>query len=145
MSSEEREGELKWFTTGSCSCLVQTERRCSGPNRDNVYIQNIEILQKPPTDDITSAAAGYTTSGTAIAIDTTADATASISVANTTDTEDTPADTAAAAAYPAPPTADTDATPPTTDADVAPPTTSTSSSSRGDSSTQPCRVFTIPP
>eukprot|EP00061_Rhincodon_typus_P013395 g39742.t1 len=51
-----------------------------------------------------------------------------------------------------PPTANADATPPTTNADVAPPTAdvtppiaSTASSSREDSSTQPCRVFTIPP
>eukprot|EP00061_Rhincodon_typus_P003507 g20252.t1 len=37
------------------------------------------------TDDVTSSATGYTTSGTANAIDTAADATASISKANTTD------------------------------------------------------------
>eukprot|EP00061_Rhincodon_typus_P000520 g11953.t1 len=92
-------------------------------------------------DDVISAAAGYTTSGTANAI--AADATASISEAKNTDTEDAPADTAAAAAYPPPPTAD--ATLPTTNANVAPPIASTASSSRGDSSTQPCRVFTIPP
>eukprot|EP00061_Rhincodon_typus_P002299 g17128.t1 len=38
---------------------------------------------------------------------------------------------------------DANVTPPTTD--VAPPIVSTASSSRGDSSTQPCRVFTITP
>eukprot|EP00061_Rhincodon_typus_P001893 g16062.t1 len=43
-----------------------------------------------PTDDVTSATARYTTSVTANAIDTAADATTSISEANTTDTEDTP-------------------------------------------------------
>eukprot|EP00061_Rhincodon_typus_P000886 g13093.t1 len=111
------------------------------------------------TDDVTSATAGYPTSGTANAI--TADATAFISEANTTDTEDAPTITTAATAYPAPPTADaappitdTDATPPTADADATPPTAdanvalptaSTASSSRGDSNTQACRVFTIPP
>eukprot|EP00061_Rhincodon_typus_P002342 g17274.t1 len=122
-----------------------------------------------PTDDVTSSTVGYATSGTVNTIDTAADATASVSEANTTDTEDAPADTAAAAAtntqdlltdsappttYPAPPTADadvtlptadTDVTPPTTEADVALPTASTASSSSGDCSTQPCRVFTIPP
>eukprot|EP00061_Rhincodon_typus_P012659 g38537.t1 len=77
------------------------------------------------------------------------------------DTEDAPTVTAAAAAYPTPPTADsalpttgTDATPPITDAyatpptanaDATSPTASTASSSRGDSNTQPYRVFTIPP
>eukprot|EP00061_Rhincodon_typus_P000180 g10805.t1 len=80
-----------------------------------------------------------------MAIDTTANATTSISEANTIDTEDAPTVTAAAASYPTPPTADADATPPTADADVAPPTASTASSCREDSSTQPCRVFTIPP
>eukprot|EP00061_Rhincodon_typus_P000828 g12890.t1 len=29
MSSEEWEGEMKWFATGRCSCFVRTERRCS--------------------------------------------------------------------------------------------------------------------
>eukprot|EP00061_Rhincodon_typus_P010769 g35306.t1 len=103
-----------------------------------------------PTDDVTSATAGYPTSGTANA--NAADATTSISETNTTDTEDAPTITAAAA-YPAPPTADTappitdaeatppttDATPPTANANATPPTASTASSSRGDSSTQPCR------
>eukprot|EP00061_Rhincodon_typus_P001232 g14113.t1 len=86
------------------------------------------------TDDITSAATRYTTSGTANAIDTAADAAASITEANT-DIEDAAATNIQdLLAYIAPPTTD-----------VAPPTTSTASSSRGDCSTQPCRVFTIPP
>eukprot|EP00061_Rhincodon_typus_P001516 g15001.t1 len=42
------------------------------------------------TDDVISAAAGYATSGTVNAINTAADATASISEANTTDIEDAP-------------------------------------------------------
>eukprot|EP00061_Rhincodon_typus_P001245 g14163.t1 len=88
------------------------------------------------TDDVTSAAARYATSGTGNAIDPAADAATSISEANTdikvataTNIQDLPA-------YVAPPTADV--APPT--ADIAPPTTSTASSSRGDCSTQPCRV-----
>eukprot|EP00061_Rhincodon_typus_P001501 g14971.t1 len=111
-------------------------------------------------DDITSAAAGYATSGTVNAFDTATAAAANV--------QDLPADAAlpAANADSAPPTASTDAAlptadaapptsdvaSPTTDTDVAPrtadvalPTASTASSSRGDSRTQPCWVFTIPP
>eukprot|EP00061_Rhincodon_typus_P002413 g17495.t1 len=81
-------------------------------------------------DDVTSAATRYTTSSTANAIDTTADAAASVSEANNTDIKDAAATNIQdLPAYVAPPTAD-----------VTPPTTSTASSSRGDCSTQPCRV-----
>eukprot|EP00061_Rhincodon_typus_P001111 g13751.t1 len=93
------------------------------------------------TDDVTSAAAWYTTSVTANAIDAAADAAASISEANT-DIEDAAATNIQdLPAYVIPPTADI--APPT--ANIAPPTTSTASSSKGDNSTQPCRVVTVPP
>eukprot|EP00061_Rhincodon_typus_P000173 g10778.t1 len=82
----------------------------------------------------------------------------SISKANSTDIEDAPADAAAAniqdlLACTALPTADAESahrqrqlrspptlTRPTTDANITPPIASTASSSRGDCSTQPCRV-----
>eukprot|EP00061_Rhincodon_typus_P001901 g16083.t1 len=87
------------------------------------------------TDDIISAAAWYATSGTANAINTAADAAASVSKADNTDIEDAAATNIQdLPAYVAPPTAN-----------VALPTTCTASSSRGDCSTQPCRVFTIHP
>ncbi|XP_059508606.1 uncharacterized protein LOC125460920 [Stegostoma tigrinum] len=105
------------------------------------------------------------------AIDTAADAAPSVSEANTADIKDAPADTAAATAaniqdlptdpapptaYPAPATVEADIAPPAAVAaqptanvvpttTAAPPTTSRASSSRGVNSTQPCRVFTIPP
>eukprot|EP00061_Rhincodon_typus_P014736 g41981.t1 len=68
------------------------------------------------TDDVTSSMARYATSGTANAIDTAADAAASVSEADTTDIEDAaaaaaniqdlPADISLPTAYPTPPTAD---------------------------------------
>eukprot|EP00061_Rhincodon_typus_P001416 g14741.t1 len=79
------------------------------------------------TDDVTSATE-YTTSGMVTAIGTAADTVPSISETNsTTDIKDAPAN----------------AVLPT--ANVAAPTASAASSSRVYTSTQPCRVFTIPP
>eukprot|EP00061_Rhincodon_typus_P003374 g19933.t1 len=89
------------------------------------------------TDDVTSTATWYATSSTANAIDTAADATTSVSKANTTDIEDTAATKIQdLPAYATPSTDDANVAPPMTD--VALPTASTASSSRGDSNTQPC-------
>eukprot|EP00061_Rhincodon_typus_P016045 g44049.t1 len=142
--------EEKWSTTVKDSTITYRVRK-SYSTQDLLHnvpaaISHLATVGAP-TDDVTSSDAGYATSGTANTIDTASDATASVSEANTTDIEVTPAAAATniqdLPTDSAPPTAN--ATLPTTDADVAPPTTSTASSSRGDSSTQPCRVFTIPP
>eukprot|EP00061_Rhincodon_typus_P013721 g40268.t1 len=106
------------------------------PHNAPAAIGHVATIGAPTdsTDDVTSAATGYTASGTANAIDTAADTATSVSETNTTDIEDLPADAAPATA---------NSTLPSTYA--APPTASTASSSRGDCSAQPCWVFTIPP